>query len=172
MSSPISVSIEMPTYLKKYLISESINKCEPLIFPPKHDYNILLTRLISNHPSARTRYDVPRVKIKLPFNEIKDVYFYNSLGRESRTIFREQVQRDMYYDFRVILKDLLLAGEQRKIAIEKFFLAHKISDDDLKYESFYRNFTRFIQKMRVKYSKSTLTQLNRNSVHDFCKKTA
>ncbi|MDF1550854.1 MAG: hypothetical protein P1P88_23730 [Bacteroidales bacterium] len=170
--SPISVYIEMPEYLKKYLISESTTKVEPLSFAPKHDYNILLTRLISNYRSKPADHHVNRVKIQLPFNAIKNVYFYNNLSAESRRVFREQIQRDMYYDFRVFLKDMILAGEQQKIALEKFFLLHGITEDDLKYESFYRNFTRFIEKRRCILHQGTFNQLNLKSVHKFAKKTA
>ena len=48
MPSPISVFIEMPVYLKKYLLYKSKNKQEPIIFSKGNDYNLLLTRLITN----------------------------------------------------------------------------------------------------------------------------
>ena len=154
----------MPEHLKKYLISESENEKEPLCFPPKHDYNILLVRLMSNYPSKPSPHHVNRVKIQLPFNQIKDVYFYNRLSDDSRRLFREHVQRDLYYDFRLFLKELSQAGIQRKIALEKFFLLHGITEDDIKYESFYRNYTRYIKKLRATYSESDLTQLNKKIV--------
>lgn len=149
MPSPICVYIEMPGYLKKYLISKSENKTEPIEFSPKHDYNKLLTNLTVNYPVDPVDKFKELVKIKLPFNRIKDVYFYNKIGVHNREEFREQIKLDFYYDFRLFVKESIMSGVQRKIAIEMFFQMHKITEDDVKYESFYRNFTRFNRKKLV-----------------------
>ncbi len=173
VASPISVYIEMPVWLKKYLISESINKEEPLIFHPKHDYNTLLARLVTNNRKTEPPdYDKQGIKIMLPWSKMKDVYFYNKLSTDSRQIFRNQIYRDVYYDFKIFLKDMTLKGMQRKIALERFFLCHQITDDDINYASFYRSFTRYIQKRRVNYYESAFTDLNRQSVLLLTRKTA
>jgi len=171
MPSPISVYIEMPKYLKKYLAAESVNKHEPFAFPRKHDYNLLLTRLLSNDSSITppNRQADECVKIQLPFNEYKDVYFYNKLSRESRIVFRDAVYRDLYYDLRLVVKELMLANISRNKAIEMFFLAYGITEDDVNYDSFYRSFSRFQQKRRAIYTVSTLTQLSRKSVKNLKK---
>lgn len=167
MPSPISVYIEMPAYLVKYLAAESVNKHEPFVFPRRHDYNLLLTRLISNDSSIKMPRNTKEcVKIQLPFNEFKDVYFYNKLSRDSRILFREAVYRDLYYDLRLVIKELMLAGVTRNKAIEMFFLAYDITENDVNYESFYRSFSRFQQKRRAIYTKSTLTQLSRKCVQN------
>ncbi len=149
--SPISVYIEMPEYFKKYLLAVSENKQEPVEFTPKHDYYKLLSNLCVNYPVHPVDRTKNVIKIKLPFNRIKDVYFYNKLGEEAREFFRAQVKRDLYYDFRVFLKDSIMSGMQRKVAIEKFFLAHNITEDDIQYDSFYRNYSRYLAKKRIKF---------------------
>ncbi len=158
MPSPISVFIEMPTYLKKYLIFQSKNKEEPIVFSEGHDYNLLLIRLITNdsrtNPPDKSKTGC---KIILPFNKNKDVYFYNKLSEPSREYFRNQLRNNFLYDFRILLKDRNVSFLDRKQVMEFFFLTMKITDDDLNYASFYRSFTRYNKKRRVTYSKSTLT---------------
>jgi len=171
MASPISVKIEMPVYLTKYLIGQSENKQLPIEFPHGHDYNILLTRLISRDAQIKPPdYHQPLVEIKLPFNSLKDVYIYNKISRDDRILFREQVRRDLYYDLRLFLKDMIICGEERKIAIETFFFYYKITDDDVNIQSFYRSFTRYNEKKRAMYSLSDekkFSHFNRKNVHRF-----
>jgi len=147
----------MPEYLKKYLISQSENGKEPLEFSPKHDYCRLLSNLTVNYPVEPVDTSKNTVKIRLPFNRIKDVYFYNKIGYHNRIEFREQIRVDFYYDFRLFIKDRIMCNIQRKIAIEQFFQLHKITEDDLKFESFYRNYTRFNKKRLLNSSLSILT---------------
>lgn len=147
MPSPISVYIEMPSYLKKYLISQSENYKEPLEFALNHEYNLLLMKLVSNRRDVkRVNKDESCIKIKLPFNEVKNVYFYNNISFHNRVLFREHVKLDFYYDFRLFVKYQIMKGVQRKIAIEQFFELLQINEDDIKFESFYRNFTRYNDK--------------------------
>lgn len=161
MPSPISVKIEMPVYLKKYLIGQSVNKQEPLEFSTEHDYSLLLVKLASNRPAERIKHGENTVKIHLPFNRGKDVYFYNNIGINRRKYFREQVRLDFYYEFRTFLKSRIMAGIERKIAIEEFFEKYKITEDDVKFESFYRNFTRYNDKMLRKFNNHPGTQPQR-----------
>lgn len=161
MPSPISVKIEMPVYLKKYLIGQSMNKQEPLEFSTEHDYSLLLVKLASNRTAERIKQDENTVKIRLPFNRGKDVYFYNNIGFNRRVFFREQVRLDFYYEFRTYLKKRIMEGIERKIAIEEFFERYKITEDDVKYESFYRNFTRFNDKLIRKANNNATTQPHR-----------
>jgi hypothetical protein len=162
MPSPICVYIEMPSYLKKYLISQSENRKEPLEFIPEHDYSLLLTRLTTNRPVENISHQESTIKIRLPFNRGKDVYFYNKIGINKRKYFREQVRLDFYYDFRLFIKERMMAGIQRKIAIEQFFNLHGITEDDIKYESFYRNFTRYNDKKIRKFNDIMISQRERS----------
>jgi hypothetical protein len=162
MASPIYVEIEMPVYLKKYLISISDNKKEPLELPHGHEYSILIRNITTNRMVERIGKGEDVIKIRLPFSRIKDPYFYNKIGINNRKYFREQIRLDFYYDFRLFLKDRIMGGVQRKIAIEQFFELHKIEEGDVKFESFYRNFTRFNNKKLVKFNKDVTSRLFRS----------
>jgi hypothetical protein len=152
----------MPVYLKKYLLSQSENHNEPIEFIPEHDYSLLLTRLTTNRPVESIEKNEATVKIKLPFNRGKDVYFYNKIGINKRKYFREQVRLDFYYDFRLFLKERIMAGIQRNIATEQFFELHGITEDDIKFESFYRNYTRYIDKKIRKFNNNNTSQHERS----------
>ena len=150
--SPVTIKIFVPKWMKIYLISQSENKCEPIEFPRRHEYNTLLIRLVTNRSDVkeeRSKESFVPVKIKLPFSKAKDVYFYNKLSEEARGDFRDQVKTDFLFDFSVNVKDKLLKGVQRKIAIEQFFEYHKITDEDTNTDSFYRKFTRYIDKRKI-----------------------
>jgi len=166
MASPIPVYIEMPSYLKKYLIFQSKNKKEPIEFQFGSDYNLLLIRLITNtnrtYPPDKNK---PGCKIYLPFNEVKDVYFYNKLSEPSREKFRNHVKNNFLYDFRMLLKHKDHSFFDRKTLVEYYFSTMNITDDDLNYASFYRSFTRYMEKRRVTYCKSSLTQSMSEFVH-------
>jgi len=162
--SPISVTIEVSSWMKKYLIYHSENKKEPLEYPYKHEYNLLLTRLTSNrvdvlpdnivfdhkYKNLKTpATNSETIKICLPFSKYKDIYFYNKISNKAKILFREQVKDDMLYDFFVSIKKQIMSGYERKIAIENFFLKFNITEDDLKYDSFYRKYTRYVNKIAV-----------------------
>ena len=159
MPTNIYVEIEMPVYLKKYLLAQSENKKEPLHFCIDHDYNILIRQLTTNRRVEKLQKCDETVRILLPFSRRKDAYFYNNIGFHNRVYFREQVRLDFYYDFRLFVKERIMAGIQRKIAIEQFFLLHNINEDDIKYESFYRNFTRFNNKKALKFNAGLTSRL-------------
>ena len=162
MSSPISVKIEVPVWMKKYLLFESKEKIFPISFPRRHAYNAFLLKLVSNKKNISEKLFIGPVnseiiKLKLPFSDVKDVYFYNKISEHNRERFRRQVKADFYYDFEVVVKHLLLSGMKRDKALEKFFLSMDITEDDINYDSFYRKFTRYKKNRALKFSKSELT---------------
>ncbi len=160
MSSPISVFIEMPVYLQKYLTAISINKKQPLQFRNKHDYNRLLINIVSNRTDIKPPdYNKPGIKILLPFSKIKDIYFYNKISTENRELFRKTVKADLLYDFRLFIKEMIRIGINRKDALELFFLSLNITEDDIKYESFYRQYTRYNKKRNITNLLTALTDL-------------
>ena len=79
MPTNIYVEIEMPVYLKKYLLAQSENKKEPLHFCTDHDYNILIRQLTTNRRGDKLQKGVETIKILLPFSMRKDPYFYNNI---------------------------------------------------------------------------------------------
>ena len=50
----VTVSIEMKPYLVKYLLIQSENLEQPMIFPRKHPYNIMLINLVTNYYHQRS----------------------------------------------------------------------------------------------------------------------
>lgn len=157
MPSPISVKIPVTSWMKKYLEFQSENpKAQTLVFALKHEYNIFLLRLVSNYKREQNLMVVEKqnlkldsvVKIQLPFSDRKDVYFYNYLSREAKQKFRAEVELDMLYDFKRYLKVNILKGVKKKIAIREFFEKRNISEDDIKYESFERKFSRYMDRMK------------------------
>lgn len=155
MPSPIHVYIEVPAWMKKYIIFQSEYNSEPVIFHNKHIYNRLLINLISNRPDIKI---LPKpkekyinndiVKIRLPFNNIKDVYFYNKLSNRNKIEFRNQVKLDFLYQYMTEIRKKTIQGMERKKATEEFLEMININEDELKYESLYRKFTRYINKRK------------------------
>ncbi len=152
MPSPIVVKIDMPVYLIKFLSAQSVSPEQPLAFPPKSKYNTLLVNLISNHGNID---DLPRdksfVKIYLPYNEVKDVYYYNRISEKNRRCFRQEVKADFLFSFQKYIRDKLLIGEQRKKAVSNFMDKYNLTEDDINSDSLYRKYSRYVQKTRVTY---------------------
>ena len=155
MSSPISVKIPVPAWMKKYLIFQSKNGSEPIVFHNKHAYNRLLINLVSNRPDIKIlpnpkEEDINNetVKIKLPFNSIKDVYFYNKLNYRNQIEFRNQIKLDFLYQYMIEIRKKTILGIERKKATEEFLEMININEDELKYESLYRKFSRYINKKK------------------------
>ncbi len=156
MPSPISVKIEVPAWMKKYLQYQSEDKNAKILkFARKHEYNLLLTNLVTNYrrisilKDSNTKFKNNReVKIYLPFSDKKDVYFYNYISRHSAETFRRNINLDFLYDFKLYLRNALLNGTQRKIAIENFLNMYNINEDELKFESLYRRYTRYMNKIK------------------------
>ena len=163
-STIITVDIEVKPYLRKFLLSKSNNKTEPIRFPNKHDYNILLWRLVTNYnnltnlPVADKQNVIDyfkgskldpesRVSIILPFNQRKDVRSYNYLSVKSKKDFRKEVRLDFNFEFTRFLFHGLKARKQRIIIINEFKCKHKITEDDLKSESLYRYSSRLLQEL-------------------------
>ena len=157
MPSPISVKISVASWMKRYLEFQSEDgESKILTFSRKHEYNIFIMRLVSNYKrnvvSAKPVDENVKlnseVKINLPFSDRKDVYFYNYLSRASMQIFRAEIELDMLFDFKRYLRTEILNGKQKKIAIREFFEKHNITEDDIKYESFERKHTRYMNKTK------------------------
>ncbi len=157
MASPIVIKIEVPAWMKKYLIFQSENKTEPLEFHRKHNYNRLLINLVTNRTDVIIykpdlhEEDINNaiVKIKLPFNGYKDVYFYNKIGINNKKKFRAEVKIDFLFQYRTELRNKLCRNIERKTATEEFLDKLKINEDELKYESLYRKYTRYMNKEKL-----------------------
>lgn len=159
----ITVNIELKPYLKKYLRAKSLNKTEPMRFPNKHHYNIMLVNLVSNYNRLNCipiedRENVLKyfhgshqpegeIVIILPFNNKKNIQYYNYLSRDSKKLFRKEVRLDFNYEFTRFLVRNLKKGIQRLDICNDFKNLYDISEDDLKTESLYRYASRLLEEI-------------------------
>jgi len=155
------VSIRLKPYLKKFIISISQNKAEPVRFKKGSDWNMLLKDLVTNYNQLRLLpiMDKERVilhfssgyssneiiNIKLPRFRRKNVDYHNYISFDSEKEFVADITNYYKYCFRRHLRQSLSMGIQRKTAIESFMKLHNISEDDVKYSSLYRYSTRLIK---------------------------
>lgn len=161
MPSPVTVKIKVPAFLKKYIIAQSVNKIEPLIFNTNHVYSISLIHKVTNYNSLTClsldekgnviEYFTPHVPdpthviIRLPYSRGKDVRSYNYLSVKNKELFRKEVKDDFYFELsRHIIKQMR-KNIQRKEAIDQFFNFYNITYDDLNFESIYRQTTRILK---------------------------
>ncbi len=163
-ANEITVSIALKPYLRKYLLYHSENKQEPVRFPRKHDYNLLLVRLVTNYnrltslpiedresvlshfrPSTESRSN--EVRIVLPYNERKDIRYYNYLSAAGKHRFRREVWNDFMFDFNRYLIANLRRKKQRLVIVNEFKELFGLTEDDIKTESLYRQSSRILREL-------------------------
>ncbi len=162
-----TVEIEIKPYLKKFLMSKSVNKQEPLRFPRKHDYNVLLLKLITNYYSLKSIHIEDHqnvinyfknskqknaekgISLILPFNDRKDVRSYNYLSVSSKKIFRKEVRSDFYFEFSRYLIHNLKHGKRRVDVIKEFMEYYNLTEDDIKTETLYRYSSRLLKELSI-----------------------
>jgi hypothetical protein len=156
MPSPIVVKIEVPAWMKKYLLYQSENKQEPIEFHRKHRYVLLLNCILTNKYDTYIVNDPDKkdtnseiVTIRLPWSKMHDVYFYNKIARDNREKFRNEVKTDFYFQYQTYIRNRKMVGIERKQATEEFLERYDITEDELKYESLYRKFTRYMNKLKL-----------------------
>lgn len=165
MEDMVTVDIELKPYLKKYLISKSENKQVPVKFARKHDYNIMLISLVTNYNCLKSipiedrenvkRYFSPSrhknpqdgIAIILPFNDRKNVQFYNYLSVQNKWKFTSEVRLDFNFEFSRYMYRELKKGIPRNIIVDAFKKMYNITEDELKSESLYRFSTRMLEKI-------------------------
>lgn len=151
--SKVTVNIPMNAYLRKYLLYKSVNNREPIIFPPKSDYNMLLRSMVTNWYKENPRMRQPKpqgVEIVLPHDKFKNPNTYNYMSIASQKEFVRHVKRDFFFDFRIYLKECMIMGRQRKDAVIDFLSMLEISEEDLKQESMYRYSSRVLERLKSK----------------------
>lgn len=164
IQSEIIVRIRIKPHFKKYLISKSENKVEPIRFPRKHSYNIILINLVTNYNyltsipiddkenvleyfgSTKYLQAGNYISIVLPFNDRKDIRSYNYISVENQKKFTKEVATDFYFEFsRFLIHNMTpesIRKKMRKRLVEMFKNDYQIEEDDLKLESLYRYSTR------------------------------
>jgi len=164
MPSDVTVRIKVPAYIKKYMIAQSVNGDEPVVFPPKHIYNISLVKKITNYNylkyiplcerddvyeyfyhTSHQLHSFEYISIVLPFNERKDPRSFNYLGRYSKYQFVKEVKEDFYFELTRYIIKRMRQNVQRKDAILEFTEFYNITEDDIKLETLYRQTTRILE---------------------------
>lgn len=161
MPSSVSVKIKVPAYIKKYIIAQSSNQDEPVVFDRKHIYSISIIHKVTNYNyldrfPIEEREDVfdyfhdrwttfESVKICLPFNERKDVRSFNYLSRDAKYNFLREVKEDFYFELTRHIINRMRKRIQRKDAILEFLQKYGITEDDVSQETIYRQTTRILQ---------------------------
>jgi len=161
LPSPVTVKIKVQPYQKKFLIAKSENKAEPLVFSRNSPYWKLLVDNVTNYNHLtsfpiddkeyvfdyfRTHWKTcEAVEIQLPYNEYKNVLYYNYLPRDNQKLIISKIKLDIYHELYWDLLEKRRKGVQRKDIIIRFFEKYDINDDDISLESFYRYTSRILQ---------------------------
>lgn len=161
MPSQVTVKIKVPPYIKKYIVAQSVNKIEPLHFHHKHVYAISLVQKVSNFNACNhfriddrgnvREYlsphhpDPEHVVILLPYSRDKDVRRFNYLSVNDKRRFRSEVKDDFYFELIRFVIGRMRKNIPRKDAIQLFYEKYHITEDDLKFESIYRQTSRILE---------------------------
>lgn len=154
MPSQVSVLVEVKSYIKSYL--QTLYGGEPVIFPRKSMYNrFMLQKVVRRPANAKIDFDrAGKIEILLPYNAIKNVQVYNYLGRDEAENLRKMFKDDFTIDFREFIKERLRDNWNRKEATLMFMDAYNISEDDISFAAFYRDYSRQLRKRRLTLSES------------------
>jgi hypothetical protein len=163
MSSLITVDLPIKPYLVKYLIRKSNNKAIPLRFPNKHYFNLLLISLVTNYNSLsciplEDRDNVIEyfksssvkpgtISVVLPYNEIKNVLYYNYFSVKAKQKFRSEVRMTFNLEFSQYLIRHLRLNIPRLQICENFKKKYNITEDELKTETIYRYSSRLLEEL-------------------------
>jgi hypothetical protein len=159
------ISIEIKPYLKKWLISQSVNGQEPVRFANKSYFNALLLRLLSNFKSQKyfpvsDRDNVinhtqalsmkpDTILIQIPWSRNKDRRVFNYMSVNAKKEFRIEVKNEFYFELERHIRQNLRKGKRRNDTISEFIMLYGISEDDVKTESLYRQSTRILKKKNI-----------------------
>lgn len=150
MPTPMTVILEVKPYLRQYLLS-IYGPQEPIVFPRRSDFNSFLIRHIGRPPenARHVKETGPVIEIAIPYTRLKNPESHNYLGFNDRVALRREIEREFIYNYHLFVREKMREGMERKIATLMFMDAHKITEDELTYSAFYRNFNRMLQKSRI-----------------------
>ncbi len=149
-ASPITNLLEVRPMIKQYLLA-LYGPEEPIVFPRKSDHNSFLIRHLGR-PPANARPDKgsgSTIEIALPFTQLKNLASHNYLGYHDRIAFRQELEREFVYNYHLFVREKMREGMERKTATLQFMEMHNITEDELTYSAFYRDFNRMLKKRRL-----------------------
>jgi hypothetical protein len=161
MPSMVTVKIKVEPHIKKYLVAQSENKSEPLVFHRKHVYIISLIKKTTdfnahNHFKIDEKGNVieylsphkpddNHVVICLPYSRDKDPRKFNFLSVNAKRKFRAEVSDDFYYELIRFVIRRIRRNIPRTDAIHEFYKLYEITEDDINFESIYRQTSRILE---------------------------
>jgi len=165
MASTQTIFIPMPTHLKRYLLFISENRAEPAIFHDRSDVNILMGRLLTSKAEPMPlSADTCGLVIALPHQRNKDViWVHNKMSIQSQERFRNWVRNELFFDFRNYIREMLMDDIPRKDAIEIFFDSIGVSADEVNTDSFYRMYTRHLDRKKNNFINLTLENIREST---------
>ncbi|MFZ4705438.1 MAG: hypothetical protein ACOYMF_05465 [Bacteroidales bacterium] len=155
MPSPVTFLMEVKPYIKSYLLT-LYGPSEPILFPKKSNYCRFIHQNIQKRPpDAHVDFNREgKVEIQLYYNEFKNILHYNYIGKEGAKKLRNIIKAEFTQDFRDFIKLKIDNGWSRKEATIMFMTLYNISEDDISFSAFYRDYSRQLQKRRLKYCES------------------
>ena len=162
MPSPVVVRTKVPPYIKKFLLAKSVNKTEPVLFCRHHPYGKLLIDKVTSYNRLTclpldekdnvmayffaTRWkNGETIAIQLPFNNRKNVLFFNYFSQHRQKEFLSAIKEDFYHELYWYLVARRRKGVERKEIIRSFMDKYDITEDDISFESIYRQTSRILQ---------------------------
>lgn len=159
MVEPIVVTLELPSYLTKYLL-KVYGPGTPIKFKHQSLYNRYLIRKAGIKPRVPTqitlKYRPTKIDVCVPFNLWKDPRVYNYLSREDQQALRLEIASDFKTDYVTFIKLKMKEGLTRKDSTLLFMFLYNISDRDYSFDAIYRHFSRMLNDRRLCYSESPL----------------
>ena len=150
MPTLMTIILEVKPILRQYLLS-IYGPQEPIAFPRRSDFNSFLIRHIGRPPenARHVKETGCTIEIAIPYTRLKNPESHNYLGFHDRIALRREIEREFIYNYHLFIREKMREGTERKIATLEFMEKHKISEDELTYSAFYRNFNRMLQKNRI-----------------------
>ncbi len=145
-----TISLELPSYLKNYLL-KLYGPQEPIRFKQRSLYNRLLLKYAGSWPTVMTRYHLMRkneLKIFMPASPGRHPKRYSYLSKDDACFIRSEISMDFMSDYISFVKHKMRKGLLRSEATILFMETYNISDSDLSYDAFYRYFSRREKKRK------------------------
>lgn len=155
MDKGCTILLEVKSHIKSYLTA-LYGPSEPIQFPKRHLYNAFLIKKVGK-PPAGVKIDFSRankIEIQPPDTNLRDMIANNYLGERDQIEFRKIIERDFSLDFIMFIETKLHEGFTRKVSTLMFMNLYKISEDDISFSAFYRDYDRKKEKRRVIFSES------------------
>jgi hypothetical protein len=161
LPSPVTVKLKIKPYLKKYLIGKSINKEEPLLFDRKDEFGDIIFSCLTNHDQqkflsindkefvyAYFNQRWPRgewCEIQLPYNRNFNVLYKNYLSDHNNRIIVDEITSRFYLELNKYLVFNIDKGVHRKVILHHFLGLYNITEDDVNFDSIYRQSSRMLE---------------------------